>query len=339
MMESLEIKISVVIPLYNKEKSIGKTIESVLSQTFTEFELIIVNDGSTDSSFKVASQYCNSKIKIFSKENGGVSSARNFGISKARYCYIAFLDADDYWDNIYLKHMSWLICKYPSAIMFYCPFKQLEKKGYYKSNKFLNKKEGYNGLIPVFKLPPKNWPSSSSTIIRKTNNSLFFDEKLLKGEDLDFWIRMALQGEVAYINTPMAYYNLTAENRAMSIKTDKKKSLIWNLYKYKDDEMVKPDLRIYLDRIRIARIEDFLCGDAIEVDEIDTLIKDLSFNYYSLFWKVLTLMPYRLRYPLFKLKKLFHKLIKFVSTIYTLDKANNTAYSGIPAQTQTVQKI
>jgi len=312
MIEGSEIRISVIIPLYNKEISICKTIESVLSQTFTDFELIIVNDGSTDNSFKVVSQYSNSKIRIFSKENGGVSSARNFGILKARYIYIAFLDADDYWDSIYLEQMSLLICKYPSAIMLYCPFKFIDKNGNHHSNKILNKKDDYNGLIPIFKFSPKNWPSSSSTIIKKTDEILFFDERLLKGEDIDFWIRTALQGDVAYINTPMAYYNLAAENRAMSIRTDKNKSLIWNLYKYKDIEMVKPDLRIYLDRWRIARIEDFLSGDSIEVNEIDGLIEDLGFKYYNLFWKLLKLMPCRLRTPIFKSKKLLQKVIKYM---------------------------
>jgi glycosyltransferase involved in cell wall biosynthesis len=329
MITGSEIRISVVIPLYNKENSIRKTIDSVLSQTFTDFELIIVNDGSTDNSFKVVSEYCNSKIRLFCKENGGVSSARNFGIIKARYDYIAFLDADDYWDSIYLQQMSLLISKYPSAVMLYCPYKQIGKKGYHKSNKILNKKEEYNGLIPLFKFSPKNWPSSSSTIIKKTAKILFFDESLLKGEDIDFWIRIALQGEVAYINTPMAYYNLAAENRAMSIRTDKHTSLIWNLHKYQDNEMIKPDLTIYLDRIRIARIEDFLSGDSIEIDQIDSLINDLSFKYYNLFWKLLRLTPYRLRTPIFKAKNLFHKLIRHIHIvkIYILTRSKNALHS------------
>lgn len=318
MIDRSEIRISVVIPLYNKEISIRKTIESVLSQTFNDFELIIVNDGSTDNSFKVVSQYSNSKIRLFSKENGGVSSARNFGIRKANYKYIAFLDADDYWDSIYLEQMSLLISKYPSAIMFYCPYKCIDRKGNLHSNKILNKEEEYNGIIPIFKFSPKNWPSSSSTIIKRTDEILFFDESMLKGEDIDFWIRKALQGDVAYLNTPMAYYNLAAENRAMSIRTYKNKSLIWNLYKYKDIEMVKPDLTIYLDRMRIAHIEDFLSGYSIEINEIDTLIKDLSFKYYNIFWKLLKLMPSRLRTPIFKFKKLLHKAIKYTYNIHFL---------------------
>lgn len=330
MIEGSKIKISVIIPLYNKEISISKTIDSVLSQSFTDFELVIVNDGSTDESLRVVRQYCNPKVRIFSKRNGGVSSARNFGISKARYEYVAFLDADDHWDNNYLHQMSLLINKYPSAIMFYCPFKSIDKKGNHKSSVILDKSDAFNGLIPIFKFPPRHWPSSSSTIIKKTDETLFFNEQLMKGEDLDYWIRTALRGEVAYINTPMAYYNLSAENRAMSLKTEKSRSLVWNLAKYKDDEVINPDLRVYLDRIRIARIEDFLCGEKIEIEEIDSLIDDLRFTYNNLFWKLLKFVPSWLQGPVFKIQKRLRKVFLYPRSsagnnkIFLLSKSKNS---------------
>lgn len=87
--------ISVVIPLYNKAECISRTIESVLSQTYEEFEIIVVNDGSTDGSVNIVSQLKDDRIRIVQKPNGGVSSARNLGVQSAKYDWIVFLDADD----------------------------------------------------------------------------------------------------------------------------------------------------------------------------------------------------------------------------------------------------
>lgn len=87
--------ISVIIPLYNKEKCIERTIKSVLKQTYSDFELLVIDDGSTDDSKKVVMSIDDSRIKYYYKVNGGVSSARNFGVHKATFKWVFFLDADD----------------------------------------------------------------------------------------------------------------------------------------------------------------------------------------------------------------------------------------------------
>jgi glycosyltransferase involved in cell wall biosynthesis len=89
------IKISVVVPLYNKENSIHKTIISVLDQSFTDFELLIIDDGSKDDSLNVVSKINDARLVVHSKVNGGVSEARNFGIEKSNGEFIFLLDADD----------------------------------------------------------------------------------------------------------------------------------------------------------------------------------------------------------------------------------------------------
>ena len=85
---------SIVIPLYNKAKSIANTIQSILGQSFADFELIIVDDGSTDDSVAIVQQFTDQRIRLIQKDNGGVSSARNRGINDANYDFIALLDAD-----------------------------------------------------------------------------------------------------------------------------------------------------------------------------------------------------------------------------------------------------
>ena len=107
---------SVIIPVYNGGKFIDNAISSVMSQTYSDYELIIVNDGSIDNTATVLEKYeSNPKITVISQENGGVSKARNNGISHAKGSHIVFLDADDEWENYHLETMSKLIDKYPSA--------------------------------------------------------------------------------------------------------------------------------------------------------------------------------------------------------------------------------
>ena len=103
--------ISIIIPLYNKEQSIEKTVHSVLSQSYNDFELVIVDDGSVDQSVAVVKGMTDERIKLIQKKNGGVSSARNSGIHAAKNEWIAFLDADDLWHVNFLRSVVEVIDK------------------------------------------------------------------------------------------------------------------------------------------------------------------------------------------------------------------------------------
>src|SRR5699024_6424946 len=94
---------SIVIPLYNKELSITNTLQSVLNQTFTDFEVVIVNDGSTDNSVEKVEAFNDPRIRLIHQANAGVSAARNKGIEEANYDWISFLDADDLWMENHLS--------------------------------------------------------------------------------------------------------------------------------------------------------------------------------------------------------------------------------------------
>ena len=102
---------SVIIPLFNKENEIKSTLESVLSQTFQDFEVIVIDDGSTDNGKKIVEDFNNSKIKLISTRNNGVSKARNIGIEEAKGALIAFLEADDFWFENHLQLLSELFIK------------------------------------------------------------------------------------------------------------------------------------------------------------------------------------------------------------------------------------
>jgi glycosyltransferase involved in cell wall biosynthesis len=118
---------SVIIPLYNKEKYIKRAINSVLKQTYQNFEIIVINDGSTDNSLSVIKSIKDKRVKIFNQKNLGVSNARNKGIKKAKGEYIAFLDADDKFLNNYLETIVQLILKYPNNSFFGTAFKKVYK--------------------------------------------------------------------------------------------------------------------------------------------------------------------------------------------------------------------
>lgn len=94
---------SIIIPLYNKEKFIKRALDSILNQSFQEFEIIVVNDGSKDNSEEKVKEVSDPRIKIINQVNAGVSAARNRGAEEAQYKYLAFLDADDIWDKYFCQ--------------------------------------------------------------------------------------------------------------------------------------------------------------------------------------------------------------------------------------------
>ena len=110
--------ISVVIPLYNKEKKIEYTLKSVFTQTFQNFEIVIVDDGSTDNSVEEVEKFTDSRIRLIHQTNAGVSAARNRGIEAASGELIAFLDADDVWMPEYLATQYGLYQKYPECSVY-----------------------------------------------------------------------------------------------------------------------------------------------------------------------------------------------------------------------------
>lgn len=133
--------ISIIIPLYNKEECILKTIESITSQDFDDYEIVVVDDGSTDNSVTLIRSLNNDKIRLFHKENGGPASARNYGVNNANGKWGLFLDADDILEPGALKILDSLVKKEPNCEFFCCNhYIQTDKTKILFSSKF---KEGY----------------------------------------------------------------------------------------------------------------------------------------------------------------------------------------------------
>lgn len=206
--------ISVVIPLYNKEKQVGRTLESVLAQTFQHFEVVIVDDGSTDGSAKVVKKFDDPRIRLIRQANAGVSAARNRGIDAARYDYIALLDADDLWEPEYLATQANLIKENPECDLFVTDYSMKHENGniiHSTINKLpFNTQSGL--LTNYFQVAAVSSPPICSISIVLTKKAIKniggFPIGIKVGEDLLTWARLACRFKIAYNRTPLATFNI-----------------------------------------------------------------------------------------------------------------------------------
>ncbi|MGG5570943.1 glycosyltransferase family 2 protein [Myroides odoratimimus] len=220
---------SVVIPLYNKELSVKSTIQSVLNQSFQEFEVVVVNDGSSDESVKKVKEINDKRIRIIDKLNGGVSSARNMGITEAYYDWIALLDADDLWEENHLETVKKAIEKFDSSFVFTTSIRFSDN-----TLLFQHKREENPSIVKDFlKESRKELIMCSSTIVIHKKcfyNVGFFNEKVSRGEDADMWWRLAEKYTIVKDSDITAVYRMNAENRSDAVRYDVRQSI---LYYYK----------------------------------------------------------------------------------------------------------
>lgn len=221
-MVSRDCALSVIIPLYNKEQYIESTLKSVLAQTFERFEVIIVDDGSTDNSLKVIDSYNDPRIKVIRQVNQGVSVARNSGIKNASTEWITFLDADDYWHETFLEKIFALTKTFPNGKIFSTGRKlqfatNIEE---YSSPSLPNLKTAccvdYIEVISNSQ-PPIN---SSSCLIRRELliQSNGFVPGMRKFEDHELWIRLALNHPIYYYNEPLSIYRKDVDEKSSGSK-------------------------------------------------------------------------------------------------------------------------
>lgn len=224
--------ISIVIPLYNKAQTIAETLQSILNQTFHRYEVILVNDGSTDGSVQAVFDFLivqgfdivemstnhwitqDGKFTMLSQPNGGVSRARNRGITEAQYDYVAFLDADDFWEPQYLETIAGLIRKYGERCgLFATTYRFHHGKGRYSDLKLNHIHfNGADGILKnYFEVASHSHPPiwSSNVVISKTALNVVhgFPVGIHSGEDLLTWARLAARYSIAYALAPLAVFN------------------------------------------------------------------------------------------------------------------------------------
>lgn len=302
---------SVIIPLYNKEDYILNTIKTIINQSFTDFEIIVVNDGSTDNGLEIVKEITDKRIKIINQKNQGLSGARNIGIKNAATDYITFIDADDFWTEHHLYQLYNLIQLYPNKGMYASGY------AFKKSEKVLHRAT-FNGLPKNFKgIVPNFFKHSLQNCIALTDSICipkfvfddigYYDPEIFSEQDTDLYIRIALKYEVVLDDTSVtAIYNRTIEDNMSNFS--QKKSIPKLLYSYKKEELTNKHLKRYLDYNRFSTLIYFKLSSNNKLAK--KLNKDIDLNNLTLIQKILIKLP--------------NTLIKFLFSIKTKFKLNAT---------------
>jgi glycosyltransferase involved in cell wall biosynthesis len=197
--------VSVVIPLYNCEQFIRRAIMSVLNQTVRDFELIVVDDGSTDSGYQKVLEIKDSRIKLIRQENQGASVARNNGIEQACSPLVTFLDSDDEWKPDFLEEMRILISKYPDCVLYGAGYETIRFDGVSWISKDLFPVD-WSGIIPNYIKVLSSFPFCTCSVVIKRTTLIEiggFPVGVKYGQDVATWLRCSLVGKIAYLNQPL----------------------------------------------------------------------------------------------------------------------------------------
>lgn len=201
--------ISIIVPVYNVEKHLHKCIDSILNQTFTDFELILVDDGSPDNCPAICDEYAkqDTRIKVIHKNNGGLSSARNAGIKNATGKYIMFCDSDDTVDPDWCRMMYDCIKAHPNAWIVCNMWKVTNDKKTMCHNGAICNKDILT-YFDIFNIGLSPYAPNKIYLLDKLKtNNIFFDDNCRYGEDVEFNVNYcSLCDEIIYIQSPLYFY-------------------------------------------------------------------------------------------------------------------------------------
>ena len=275
---------SVIIPLYNKAPYVAKAIESVLGQTYRDFEVIVIDDGSTDQSLEVAKTFENKSITIISQPNSGVSTARNNGVKLAKYPYICFLDADDWWHPTFLEEMKRLITDFPDAGIYGSGY-YIVKNGQERIAP-IGVPQGFErGIIDYCEVYAKTLCMPLTSISVAIPKHIFdeeegFKSKLKLGEDFDLWIRIILKHKAILVNKPLAYYNQDVEvnNRAIGSRFYKPEEHM--LFSNYGDFMHNEGFRFLFERLALYGLLSYYLNDVNKL-EVYQILSEINWNKHE----------------------------------------------------------
>ncbi|MEK4823137.1 glycosyltransferase family 2 protein [Niallia sp. FSL W8-0951] len=283
------VAVSVVIPLYNKEQYIERTIMSILSQTFQDFEIIIVDDGSTDGSVERAETWADDRIKVLKMEHKGASAARNKGILAATAELITFIDADDEWKPGFLEKIIYLKDKYPECGAYATSYEIV----------LPTKKK----IIPSIYQTPEKWEGIFTNYVEKTLKDLpiissaiavrkqvfdkigLFKEGEPLGEDQDMWLRIGMNYSIAYINESYAIYYRGLENSVcMDLTILNRYPIIYSLENLLHKEEF-PYIDLYLSKLKLDYSKRLL-----EANKLDSAWQELQYTKANIYkWQKIKL--------------------------------------------------
>ncbi|KJH71119.1 glycosyltransferase family 2 protein [Aliterella atlantica] len=222
-------KVSVIIPAYNAEKTIRETIETVRQQTFPDWEIIIINDGSKDKTLEIVASIEDERIKVFSYENSGLSMARNRGISKANGEYIALLDADDLWtpDKLELQLLAFNNNPQAGVAYSWTYFMDVDEQGkvtsLHPSNPYAFAGNVYENLL----ISDFIHSGSNTLILKQAIDTVGeFDPTLKSCEDWDYWLRLATRWHFVVVPKHQIYYRRSPNSMSSKVEIMKAAALM-----------------------------------------------------------------------------------------------------------------
>lgn len=241
---------SIVIPLYNKAKSLRGTIQSVLNQTFHDFEVLVVNDGSTDESVAILQEFTDQRIRLISQRNQGVSAARNTGIKNATFDWIAFLDGDDVWKEDHLEQIVAMMSVFPKECVYVTSFEFSDKRVMFRHSRTSSIfvvddyfREALHELLI--------WTSIVVVNKKCFYEVGFFNPSLNRGEDLDVWARLGRKYKIVKNTAITAIYQVGNDNSLSAGKSTYEKSILSVI----DLRGLKGFERIYYKKMLLNRIK------------------------------------------------------------------------------------
>ena len=279
------MRFSVIIPLYDKAPYVEKAIQSVLAQTFTDFELIVVDDGSKDDSFSIALKAIEGRghCHLYRQKNAGVSMARNSGVALSQGEYLCFLDADDWWEPTFLQEMDALIMELPDAGIYGANYTIVNETKHKTRVAKIGVEEGFEkGYINYCKAYASTmymplWTGAVCIPRKMFDETEGFPKGVKLGEDFMLWIHIALKYKVAFLNKPLACYNQDVDvaNRGTNHLHNPEEHMLWNLTDLEPLEQTNVDYKQLIDNLRTYSLLPYYLSskyhDAaqIELDKVD----------------------------------------------------------------------
>lgn len=298
---------SVIIALYNKAEHVSDTLRSIFNQTFTDFDIIIVDDGSTDGSAEIVKKFDDRRLNYFKIKNSGVSFARNMAIDLATGDLLAFIDADDYWEPEHLQVLYDLYIQNPQAGLLASRYavRMSKRKIIYPSFKGID--DNYSGLVKdffdaslVYRVACASAVAVPRNVFKVTGN---FNMQLTRTEDTELWLRIALQFPVAISNKCTARYNFDLPESLS--KTKIRSSVILNFNDYSSEEAKNNSLKAFLDLYRIEYALKFrIENDTLKAAELYDAVNRENINFKT---RILFSLPPYLLSTLLRFK---HWLVK-----------------------------
>ncbi len=303
----MDIKFSIIIPLYNKEDYVLDTLNSIFQQTFSNYEIIVVNDASTDNSLQLVKELNDRRIQIVeNKENLGLSATRNAGISHAKNNYIAFLDADDCWHTTFLERIASLIEEFPDEGVFATFYEEnFNGKRLSPKIKIPDHKKGTSFLVTnFFELNMGRLILTQSCLAAKKEvleNINGYDPNITFAEDIDFYIRCFSKHNLAYHYETCHTQNTTVTSSLTQSST---------LDKTYPDLTKKLGLSLEIDKFIYFYMYCFCQRLKLEKrpDDAQKLHKQIKKKHLNYFQVLLLYLPQSLYYVVVKLKKFLMRI-------------------------------